>query len=658
MAQKRRRALLVSSSSSSSSSSNSGEDEEEEEEEVLSDREIDRREREAERQRRKDPVRRKYLMEAADESDGDDDDDDGEDDGSGGVSDKENNSGGKSSSSESESDNDGEDNPNPLPPSASGEVVQKTRKKKDKEDLSDASAFANMRALHSAMESGGEEDYNSENESEGSGECDEDAGVHDSETDSVPDIELPSDKGVGYLVDDGSGADEELHLPQEKVGAGGWEEGPDVDDGNKSDASDENNSHNKDHREGGVGDDENSNLGGYGDDDNDEDVPDSSSNNNNHLDDSEAQMRRQLYYDPDCCNNLSRSMRIVNLPDVQVDPNTDGYVYCFTSVADGPMLSQMAMKQILVLLHVIFSYVPEECILETEYLKPTFDTKESDGGSGGSGSAGGSSAGLEKLQKKVSMTADESVRADELRRKLASMPLCDMPFNEAFVLGDNDESSGDHTQMRRRRLPSGGLEGDPMSEDDENSAFQRIRNSMMAGRKHTLQIVDVADILVAPVCVTHKRSYSNSMPAAGHKRGRNGESRGSSCLNDDDDDDDEDGGGSVPEKITGFWMVMLKTRKCYNFTSHLHWLVSKVDKKVGFYCAVRMHDLVFTSTLFVIRACTGQEQHEASGDEGVRRRDAAAARGHHVPVRAEPHCSILLPEARTRHAHRPAAATH
>jgi hypothetical protein len=238
----------------------------------------------------------------------------------------------------------------------------------------------------------------------------------------------------------------------------------------------------------------------------------------------------------------------------QVDPNVDGYVYCFTSVADGPVLSQMALKQILVLLHVIFSFIPEECILETEYLKPTFvwgsSSSSASSGASGGGVGGG---GLEKLQKKVPMTAEEAERAQELRKKLASMPLCDMPFSEAFNISTAGAEDAPH-----RELP------EETDETENDSAFQRMRRSVLAGRKsqqHTLQIVDVADILVVPVCVTHKT------PPVLQERGNNNSS--TSSHGDDEEEDDEDdsagGGGENREKITGFWMVMLKTRLVSHF---------------------------------------------------------------------------------------------
>ena len=264
-------------------------------------------------------------------------------------------------------------------------------------------------------------------------------------------------------------------------------------------------------------------------------------------------------------------MRIVDLMDVQVDRNVDGYVYCFTSVADGPVLSQMALKQILVLLHVIFSYIPEECILETEYLKPTFDKSSFSSSHGG----GGGGAGLEKLQKKVPMTEEEVRRARELQAKLSSMQLCDMPFNEAFVATTDDKDDDHFTRMSAQDY------------DDEASAFQRIQRSMLAGRRHTLQIVDVADILVVPVCITHavagaaaegeEEEEAEWEEARQKKKRKKRPDAGADALDDEDDDDDDD----EREKITGFWMVMLKTRKCYNFAVHLHWLVSAVDKKVG-----------------------------------------------------------------------------
>ena len=95
----------------------------------------------------------------------------------------------------------------------------------------------------------------------------------------------------------------------------------------------------------------------------------------------------------------------------QVVPGRDGYAYFFTSMAEGPMLSSMAMQQILVLLHVIHSFIPEECILETDVLKPVFDK----------------SNGLEKLMESVPISEDEWQHLRNRKRQIARMQLRDIP---------------------------------------------------------------------------------------------------------------------------------------------------------------------------------------------------------------------------------------
>lgn len=75
------------------------------------------------------------------------------------------------------------------------------------------------------------------------------------------------------------------------------------------------------------------------------------------------------------------------------------------------MLSLMAMQQILVLLHVIHSYIPEECLLETDLLKPTFDK----------------SSCLDKLMEKIPIS-DAKWAAEQIsRRRMAGMTLKDIP---------------------------------------------------------------------------------------------------------------------------------------------------------------------------------------------------------------------------------------
>ncbi len=181
-------------------------------------------------------------------------------------------------------------------------------------------------------------------------------------------------------------------------------------------------------------------------------------------------------------------------------------------------MTSMTLKQILVLLHIIHSFVPEDCILETEFLKPTFNSKQ---------------GGLDKLVEQIPMSPDERQQCHNLQSQVASLPICDMPvdvcFNSSSLTGNDD---GDDSEISNILASS-------------QTSFRR-------------KPVDVAEILVVPVCVTYTASPIKSKKAAGD--------------NDDDDDDAE-------EKTLCFWLVILKTRKCYNFNEHLRWMVNELDKE-------------------------------------------------------------------------------
>lgn len=201
-----------------------------------------------------------------------------------------------------------------------------------------------------------------------------------------------------------------------------------------------------------------------------------------------------------------------------------------------------------------------------------------------------------KIFTQVPLTPEEISRAEEVRRNLARMPLCDLPFTQAFVA-----SSSSGAQNARNF-------------DDPFSSSPQLQGGgpSFPTDHYTLQIVDVADIYVVPVCVTHRAADDEQLhqrnrqsgEGGGGRPGKKRRLRGSaggghqqqqqhlqhpmSAPAPGDDEDDEDGEGSEDgdggqhgsgEKITGFWMVMLKTRKCYNFCAHLHWLVNLVDKK-------------------------------------------------------------------------------
>ena len=153
----------------------------------------------------------------------------------------------------------------------------------------------------------------------------------------------------------------------------------------------------------------------YEDDDEEEEgnhaAADDDDNDDFNNDPSENEWREKMYYDRDCSNNISRSLRVESIQDLQLVPGRDGYAYFFTSLAEGPMLSPMALQQILVLLHVIHSFIPEECILETDLLKPTFDKN----------------GGLEKLVEHIPISDDEWRQLKNRKKQISKMLLCDIP---------------------------------------------------------------------------------------------------------------------------------------------------------------------------------------------------------------------------------------
>ena len=131
-----------------------------------------------------------------------------------------------------------------------------------------------------------------------------------------------------------------------------------------------------------------------------------------------------LYTDPDCSNNVARCLRVVRMSDIQTVPGRDGYTYFFNSVAEGPMMTAMTLKQILVLLHVIHSFIPEECILETEFLKPTFNKQ----------------GGLEKLVEQIPMAEEEWQSRVESFQSVVDLPIYDVPMDFTFSIQDAAEN--------------------------------------------------------------------------------------------------------------------------------------------------------------------------------------------------------------------------
>jgi hypothetical protein len=283
----------------------------------------------------------------------------------------------------------------------------------------------------------------------------------------------------------------------------------------------------------------------------------------------ETMLKMQLYNDPDNCNNLSRNIRVItHISDAQVHPDYDGFIYCFTSPAEGPTLSRMAWLQIMCLLHIITSPVPESCVLETDFLKPTFNKHKF----------------LEKISKRIPLNSDEARETRKTRKELNAQELQDMPFDVPFVVGGDSEDE--------ERGGGGGGGFGYLDQDDVASGFARSgagecgynsrrmaaglsgENSDDEGQSGdgcVWQVTNVADIYIAMASVDYLTPASSSSPSTS--------SSGAACENDDvhanGGTDQEDEGTSA------FWTVILKPRLCYNFVDHLHSFVMQGEREAA-----------------------------------------------------------------------------
>ena len=282
-------------------------------------------------------------------------------------------------------------------------------------------------------------------------------------------------------------------------------------------------------------------------------------------------MEEQMQLDPQCNNNQSRSLVMVDIRDVQVDSNCDGYTFYFTSVADGPVMNKMTHQQIMCLLTVIHSFIPRECILETEHLKPVFQND-----------------GLHTLYRKVVLTEEELEQERHNRENSKGQLLCDMPFDVLFSLaeGDSDGSGRDDGRVSDDENMMMDTEDDVANHQSKGSvteglmsAFERARKDLamagpnmspirrarkeptMAGPdKKKWHVTDVADILLAPICV----SYMDGDAVCEEEEITHQQQQ------------QQQGDG---KKTASYWAVIFKTRACYNFVGHLQWLVNQVDRE-------------------------------------------------------------------------------
>ena len=499
----------------------------------LSDEELRRREVLYEKQRKRESGR-KYVNDCAGEGNESDDEDD-EDDEDSADEDDEDDDDDDDDQDNNDSVEDGSTTASPLDSGgkdglasrdAGKNVKDRRRKKKEREDFSFLSNYASIREIDREMDDMNEsEDYGLLDEGE-------DNGMDETGSDDAQ----PPGSSDGVDGNDGTGSHD-----------GRGSDGRGAQRGEDGGTDDENWDGENDGEDDDNGDDEN-------DGEDEEDI-----------------VARILQDDPNCCNRWERNLVVVNMEDIQCKKKKRrGYVYCLTSPAEsGPALTTITLKQLFVFLHVIFSPIPESCVVDTDWVKYTKDA-----------------AGfVEKVQQVVEMTDEEAAAGDSVRRQLGSMALSDMPFDTAFVGNRNLEGCDD------------GDAGDCMSDTDG-----RLEDIMSSGKgRFKLQITDAADILISPVCVTYvvddslagrKGSRSGKRRAANKKQRihpRDGSGSGNSSFEcdaedgswnaDDSDDSDDDVEADVKKtSVSVSWVVWIVTKNGYNFTKHVHSLVSAVEK--------------------------------------------------------------------------------
>jgi hypothetical protein len=91
------------------------------------------------------------------------------------------------------------------------------------------------------------------------------------------------------------------------------------------------------------------------------------------IDVDEERLAEELYKNRNNGCGMQKSWKMVNLEDIEQMGINDGMPYFFLSEAEGPMLSGMALKQLLVLLHMIHSSISGDHVVETLTLKPTIN---------------------------------------------------------------------------------------------------------------------------------------------------------------------------------------------------------------------------------------------------------------------------------------------
>jgi hypothetical protein len=157
--------------------------------------------------------------------------------------------------------------------------------------------------------------------------------------------------------------------------------------------------------------------------------------------------------------------------------------------------------------------------------------------------------GLDKLHEIIHLSDDEWKHEKHRRKQISRMRLCDIPMDA--VIDSSKEMDVDS------------------SDEEENSTA-----AAMSRRSHfKTRPVDVAEILVAPVSVSYSvPSYASS--------NNDQQALNNACQGDAVSSCSTSTAAIVQkDKMAVFWVVMLKTRKCYNFNNHLQLMINDLDKE-------------------------------------------------------------------------------
>lgn len=195
-----------------------------------------------------------------------------------------------------------------------------------------------------------------------------------------------------------------------------------------------------------------------------------------------------VYNDPRNVNNLSRSFKVIDPVSAILLDENDGPIFAFMSKMDGPLLGLMAVKQIMMLMHITEGNIFQDQIFDTEQMVAKF---------------GGPGQTLKKLVKRTKLPPNVHpyARNTQTYSQVLERAVTEMPHDVVYDFREE-----------------------------------------MSVMQYENRVIKVGEILVVPVHARYKE-------------------------------------GGEPRRKS-FWMVILKTRKNYDFVGHVMSIINghKQDK--------------------------------------------------------------------------------